>query len=84
MNKIICTIVRLFLMPVIIVVTVFLIIMLVAYGGQPLRDIGNAIEKTGTKINRCLNKVADSIDSIKKVPEKAIEKLNEVKEKARQ
>ncbi len=80
MNKVICTVVRLFVMPLIIVATVFLVIMLIAYGGQPLRDIGNGIEGTARKINHCLHRVADTIDRAKKVPEKAVEKINRTKE----
>ncbi len=83
MNRIVCSIVKLFLMPVMIVLTVFLIVMLIAYGGQPLRDIGDGIQETGTKINRCLHKVADGIDRIKKVPEKTVDKFKEIKKTTR-
>jgi len=80
MNRIICAIVKLFILPVSIVLTVFLIIMFLAYGGQPLRDIGNGIEKTAIKLNRCLHRVADRIDDVKKLPEKTGEKLKNLKE----
>ncbi len=79
MNKIFCSIVRLFLLPVGIVLTVFLIIMLLAYGGQPLRDIGNGIERTAGALNRCLHRAADGIDRVKKVPEKATKKIEKFK-----
>jgi hypothetical protein len=80
MNRIACSIVKLFLLPLGIVITVFLIIMLIAYGGQPLRDIGNGIEKTAIKLNRCLHRMADGIDRVKKIPEKTNEKIKKLKE----
>ena len=67
-------------MPLIIVATVLLMVMILANGGQPLRDIGNSIERTGSRINRCIHKVADTIDRVKKIPEKTANKFRKTKE----